>query len=597
MNCYQENIKILKDKEPELVEKLEKIPFTSDSCSILDNCFTENSSSLKNCDVIVIFGFSSINNLEKITRQIPKKALILIIDHDLQNFKNSLVLYDYKNIFSSERISLAIDEKPIIATRVRMEKYFEVITVKEITIIDSYNNRSNPSYYQEIRNCLQESLMQAQQNIATMSEFASLWDNNILENINHMLLNPGLNSLRNSFHNFPAIIVSAGPSLDKNVSLLVKAKNKSLIICVDTALKTLLANNITPDIVVSIDPKEDNFMHYENAILEEITLIAESGVCPKIFSLFTNKTIFITSYGHPLVLWIESIIGQKGIFPVGGSVATTAFCIANTLGNNPIIFIGQDLSFSKDGIYSKNTSYFKCWMDSINKFNTLEMTMRNYLQEYNLIHVKGNYEDNVLTSHLMSSWIKWFGYQFKHSQSLCINATEGGAKIENCLIMSLNEALNTYCHKTQNSKDILQNIHQKHNVPDIDNFIKEMEKISNDYLLANYIACQAIETIKLLDNNPSLENHISQREIHLLQRINMLYKDLSSIENILRISRWHIEPLLSKLNSINNDSVASQIKIYKIFFQEILKISQTIENQFSKAIKKLNNFRQYSKIS
>lgn len=590
MNYYQQNIKILQNKEPALVAKLNNISFSDDKHPILNSFSIENEDNynFKNCDIVVILGFGNGRHVKEVIKQTPKKTLILVIDHDLQNFKNLLALYNLEDILSFERVSLAIDEEPMVATRVRLEKYFEVVTLKDITIIDFYNNRSNPSYYQEIRNCLQESLIQSQQNITTMSEFASLWEKNILANINYLLLNPGLNLLNNSFHNFPAIIASAGPSLDKNVNLLSEAKNKSLIICVDTALKALLANNIIPDMVVSIDPQENNFRHYENAYLEGITLITEPGVCPKIFSLFKNKTIFITSYGHPLILWMESIIGQKGISPVGGSVATTAFCIANTLGNNPIIFIGQDLSFSKDGIYSKNTSYVKDWIDSLNKFNTLEMTMRNYLQEYNLFYTKGNYEDKVLTNHLMNSWIKWFGYQFKRTPSLCINATEGGAKIENCLVMSLKEALNTYCLTIKNPKEILQNIHQKYEIPDINNFISEMKKLAGNYRTAIYLAHQAIETIKFLEKSSS-GNQISPREIHLLQRINMLYKEVTSLENVLLISRWHIEPLMAKLNLIYDNSLESQIKIYHLFFQEILNISQNIENLFSKAIESMQS--------
>lgn len=43
------------------------------------------------------------------------------------------------------------------------------------------------------------------------------------------------------------IVVAAGPSLNKNINELKKAKGKSLIIAVDTALKPLLRAGIVPD--------------------------------------------------------------------------------------------------------------------------------------------------------------------------------------------------------------------------------------------------------------------------------------------------------------------------------------------------------------
>lgn len=52
----------------------------------------------------------------------------------------------------------------------------------------------------------------------------------------------------------PAIIVSAGPSLDKNIRMLKRAKGHAFLIGVDSALKALLREEIRPDIAISIDP-------------------------------------------------------------------------------------------------------------------------------------------------------------------------------------------------------------------------------------------------------------------------------------------------------------------------------------------------------
>lgn len=589
MNYYLQNINLLKNKDPELATRLEDLSFSKGKIFISEDLSMKD----EDCDVLVIFGFGNGSQVKEAIKHASKKILVLVIDHDIANFKNILTLYDLKDIFNHERVSLAIGEEPLKATRIRMENYFQVITIKDIIVIDLYKNQVNPAYYQEIIKHLNESINASLQNIATMSEFASLWEKNILANISYLVLNPGLNLLKDSFKDFPAIIVSAGPSLDKNVGLLSEAKNKSLIICVDTALKTLLAHNIKPEIVVSIDPKEENFKHYQGSGIEGITLITEPVVSSQIFSLFKENLIFITSYGHPLMMWIEDIIGSKGTFPVGGSVATTAFSIARELGNNPIIFIGQDLSYSKDRVYSKNTFYMDNWINSMDKFLTLETITRNYLQEYNLIYVKGNYEEKVLTNSQMASWAKWFSHQFKNTKSLCINATEGGAKIENCVTMSLKEAINNYCQQIQDPKNILQDLHRRYKTPDIDNLIKKIKKVSDDYLLAEYYAQQAIETTKRLEktsqNLLSQKDNFSQRELNLLQHINMLYGELKVMENVLMISRWHLDPLLIKLNSIRDSSLGGQIEIYNLFFQKILSISQNINSQFLKATEILQN--------
>ena len=53
---------------------------------------------------------------------------------------------------------------------------------------------------------------------------------------------------------YPAFIVSAGPSLDKNIDMLKEVKGRGMIMAVDTAIKPLLKKGIVPDIVASVDP-------------------------------------------------------------------------------------------------------------------------------------------------------------------------------------------------------------------------------------------------------------------------------------------------------------------------------------------------------
>ena len=54
-----------------------------------------------------------------------------------------------------------------------------------------------------------------------------------------------------------AIIVAAGPSLDKNIKELHRAQGRCLIVSTDTALKPLALEGITPDITAIMDSKKD----------------------------------------------------------------------------------------------------------------------------------------------------------------------------------------------------------------------------------------------------------------------------------------------------------------------------------------------------
>ena len=55
----------------------------------------------------------------------------------------------------------------------------------------------------------------------------------------------------------PIILVSAGPSLEKNVEDLKEAKGHALIWCADAALPTMLSHQVIPDLVASVDAGKD----------------------------------------------------------------------------------------------------------------------------------------------------------------------------------------------------------------------------------------------------------------------------------------------------------------------------------------------------
>ena len=50
-----------------------------------------------------------------------------------------------------------------------------------------------------------------------------------------------------------AILVAAGPSLDKNIEKLKQIKDSVFIMAVDTALNTVLKHDIIPDMTISVD--------------------------------------------------------------------------------------------------------------------------------------------------------------------------------------------------------------------------------------------------------------------------------------------------------------------------------------------------------
>ncbi|NDG27879.1 MAG: DUF115 domain-containing protein, partial [Proteobacteria bacterium] len=58
------------------------------------------------------------------------------------------------------------------------------------------------------------------------------------------------------YRNAPALIVSPGPSLDRNIHLIPSIQNQVLIVAVAQALKALHSVGVTPHIICVVDPQD-----------------------------------------------------------------------------------------------------------------------------------------------------------------------------------------------------------------------------------------------------------------------------------------------------------------------------------------------------
>ena len=85
---------------------------------------------------------------------------------------------------------------------------------------------------------------------------------NVLKNLHDYAENPGVGPLRGGMDGRTAIVVSAGPSLRRNMHQLRGREDEFIIIAVQTALRPLLEAGIEPHYVCSIDHHEISTRFY-----------------------------------------------------------------------------------------------------------------------------------------------------------------------------------------------------------------------------------------------------------------------------------------------------------------------------------------------
>lgn len=232
---------------------------------------------------------------------------------------------------------------------------------------------------------------------------------------------------RNSSTGNCAIIISAGPSLEKNIKYLKNFKGKAFIIAVDSAIKVLNSNNIMPDIVVTVDT-EKRLDFLKSEFFRSIPLVIETTGNSDIRQIHDGKRFYAATgelYTKEIFKRMEKSIGY---LRTGGSVANSAFSFAVQCGYKNIVLVGQDLAYPDNKLHASETYDDK-------EENKLDDNVAYF-------EVEDIYGHRVLTERNMDIYRKWFERIISENKQLnVIDATEGGAKIHGTKIEKLVDVL------------------------------------------------------------------------------------------------------------------------------------------------------------
>jgi hypothetical protein len=246
------------------------------------------------------------------------------------------------------------------------------------------------------------------------------------------------------FKGKPLVIVSAGPSLDRNIRELQAMESRCFLLAVDTALRPLLEMGIAPHAVIIADPQELNAKHIVGVMPKETFLIAEQGVHFTALEAASRRFLF------GLGLFPDPLFAKFG-FPrtplnVWGSVATAALDFACQVKAGTVIFTGQDFAFSWNRRYASHTIFWDSPLQTADLNGTFERDIWN--------------QPTPTTENLVA-YREFFVRRMKADPQIrFINATEGGILTEGAEILSLRDAIHQCCNQPMNAGSILKSCHQ-----------------------------------------------------------------------------------------------------------------------------------------
>ncbi|WP_408955671.1 motility associated factor glycosyltransferase family protein [Natroniella sp. ANB-PHB2] len=387
---------------------------------------------------IILIGFGLGYYVEELLNKLRRDQSLKIVVVNSDIFKFALKNRDLELILKDRRVELIIGVK-FSGLINKLQGLFNKLDILESKLIfHEQSIKVMPNEFLALRDVLEKIKVNRYNNRRLGKRIRK----NIIENLSFINESLGVSNFKEAFLNKPIFIIAAGPSLDENIKQLKSIRDKGIIIAVDTALIPLLTEWIRPDFIVSIEPVKNSYKFFKDYLNLEIPLVHSLGIHPKILKDYQGpKTVGFAK--SDLLMDCLSKLINKGRIATGGSVASTALDFAMKLGGDPVVFVGQDFAFSKQGItHAENTSYEQRKRDN--------STLRQ---------VEGINGDQVYTSTDYYLYLRWFErYIADNSQVNYIDATEGGAKIRGTKILSLKETIFKYCKSEINKSEIIANI-------------------------------------------------------------------------------------------------------------------------------------------
>jgi Tfp pilus assembly protein PilF len=486
-NNYKKNMHWLKMLNPKVADQLGKARAPKWYNEIyLDN--QNNFSVTKGAKVNVVYNKDAIKNYKEIVKQMSfnKENVTVIIGIGLGFLLNSMVkakekghiivvyepipflikrnleLYDFSEEIKNGSLLFACPGKDEFQQIVSMLESRKVIEGWEV-LYEKYV-MSCPEEYTDAITYSSEVINSLQCNTGTVMAAGGIIAKNDISNLPYVITHRGVEALRDLYKDKPAVLVSTGPSLQKNIHHLIENQDKVIIIAVAQAMRVLLAYGITPDFITTVDYGEVNIEHFKSLMHQQIPLVALNRSYKEILKRYKGPK-FITISNHTSEE--ESICGLlkcKGSLDQGGSVAHLNFAFAKHLGCNPIAFTGQDLAFENDkshiplvdagGRVKTDPDTGQIVWEIDDPRSTLQSD-KDYAMGMTK-NVPSYYDDGFIPTNVgLASFITAFEYMIKHTTNKDIfNCTEGGAKITGAKPMVLKDYLDKFAEKTLDKSKI-----------------------------------------------------------------------------------------------------------------------------------------------
>ncbi|EJS0839037.1 motility associated factor glycosyltransferase family protein, partial [Campylobacter jejuni] len=468
---------------------------------------------------------------------------LFVFESEIELFILALSTLDLSEELCSGKIYLVdIEEERVdiqLLILFDMKDISEYLSLYEMFVNNVYYKKFYEDIWHKADELCEKNIKVVIRNLGSNSDLSFECYSHLLQNIPSMLesipFQRILNERKNKFDN--AIVVSAGPSLTKQLPLLKACQDKAVIFCADGALSMLEKEGIVPDYVTNLDFTDLAMKFFQNKENKTSLNILSCATYPNLVHFLDNKSVILRD--DPLCQRFN--LNDFGYIGTGAHVSHFSYTLALALGFKNIIMIGQDLAFDEEGnSHSKGFDFGE-------KFSGEENIDKLKVPAY-----AGKGE--VLTH------ITWNDYRIKleylfacnEQKAKFYNATEGGARINFTEELSFKECCEKLLTKEKPQFELPKSLTKNRSDKLL---VKFKEKIQKDQENAKRFLNDALALKQIL------ENILSKDFLLPLEFLEKVYQNIENFNHSLDTDEFIQDEVLRGAFAYRGKMIADVLKL------------------------------------
>ncbi|MBX0887443.1 motility associated factor glycosyltransferase family protein [Campylobacter coli] len=472
---------------------------------------------------------------------------LFVFESEIELFILALSTIDLSEELCSGKIYLVdIEEERVdiqLLILFDMKDMFEYLSLYEMFVNNVYCKKFYEDIWHKADELCEKNIKVVIRNLNSSLCIGFECYSHLLQNIPSMLesipFQRILSQRKNKFEN--AIVVSAGPSLAKQLPLLKAYQDKAVIFCADGALSMLEKKGIVPDYVTNLDFTDLAMKFFQNKEnLKQSIIALECATHPNIVRSLNAENCMIVLRNK--ALYQRFNLNDFGYIDTGTHVSHFSYTLALALGFKNIIMIGQDLAFDEEGnSHSKGFDFGE-------KFSGEENIDKLKVTAY-----AGKGE--VLTH------ITWNDYRIKleylfacnDQKAKFYNATEGGARINFTEELSFKECCEKLLTKEKPKFELPKSLTKNRSDKLL---VKFKEKIQKDQENAKRFLDDALALKQIL------ENILSKDFLLPLEFLEKVYQNIENFNHSLDEDEFIQDETLRGAFAYRGKMIADVLKLH-----------------------------------